>query len=427
MNNIYLLYCTILCAVFMCINLKKIGLHNKTYILPSTIFSFMWGITSLGGFLFSNNIIETNEFYVHARNLETIGDYQFLILSTAFIAFILVHIKYKKTSIVIPFEFVYKEVPFVKSRLKWFLYAYFFVGMIRMLIVVTTVGFDYVVMRNTYIESRATFSSFDQNLIRVASYLSVFAQFYICLLAIECATKGINYKKLFYNFILFCPFQMSFGGRLFILSFFMPFFFSYFLTYFSLSSSIAFRKREKIKIKLIILIPLLGIIFFQMLKMGANINWDTFRDFSTELFYTSSIYIHLNEFWTYLPNHFEIEYGQNIIGYGTDIYQKIKEAWEASNNSARFCVPSMIPQMYLDFGKYGSLFFYFVFFYNIEKYAILNLKSTNIKGFLIFILLCLISYQTAASAMSDLLKTLIVGYIVILIIVKTLNKKAYNI
>ena len=93
MNNISLLCCTILCFIICCINIKQIGLRNKTFVLPSTVFSFMWGITSLGGFLYSNNIIGNNDYYVYANNLETIGDYQFLILITAFMAFIFVHVK----------------------------------------------------------------------------------------------------------------------------------------------------------------------------------------------------------------------------------------------------------------------------------------------------------------------------------------------
>lgn len=426
MNNISLLCCTILCFIICCINIKQIGLRNKTFVLPSTVFSFMWGITSLGGFLYSNNIIGNNDYYVYANNLETIGDYQFLILITAFMAFIFVHVKYNKMSIDIPTTFAYKEVPLISKKLKWFLYAYFVVGLIRMFIVLSTVGFDYAAIRTTYIEGRGTFSTFDLNLIRVASYLSVFAQFYICLFGVECATKGINYRKFIYNFILFCPFQMSFGGRLFILSFFMPFFFSYFLMFYSLSTSVKYRKQEKRKIRLIVVVPIFLLIFFQILKMGANLSLDSFSEFFTEIFYTSSSYIHLNEFWAELPSNFEFEWGQNIMGLGSDIYQKIRESWIVTHNSAIYCVSSMIPQMYLDFGKYISLFIYFVMFYNIEKYAFLSLKKTDIKGYLTFILLCIISYQTAASSMSDILKTLVVGYIVIIIIVRTLKRKTYN-
>lgn len=125
MNNISLLYCAILCAVFVCLNLNRIGLRNKTFILPSTLFALMWGITSLGGYLYSNNMIGNSDYYVYASNLETIGNYQFLILLTAFIAFILVHIKYKRLSIQIPFSFAFVEVPMLSVKLRWFLYAFF--------------------------------------------------------------------------------------------------------------------------------------------------------------------------------------------------------------------------------------------------------------------------------------------------------------
>lgn len=423
MNNISLLYCAILCAVFVCLNLNRIGLRNKTFILPSTLFALMWGITSLGGYLYSNNMIGNSDYYVYASNLETIGNYQFLILLTAFVAFILVHIKYKRLSIQIPFSFAFVEVPMLSVKLRWFLYAFFLVGIIRLGIVVSAIGFDYSVIRSAYIASRSSFNSYDLNLIRIGSYLLLFAQFYICLFGIECAAKGLNYKRIICNFILFCPFQMSFGGRLFILSFFAPFIISYLLTLYSIPTSASYRKKEKRKIRFVILVPLFMLIFFQMVKMNAALNIESFSEFSTELFYTSTAYMHMNEFWSELPSYFDLEYGRNILGFESNTYQRIKDIWVSTHNSAIYCVSSIIPQMYLDFGKYGSLIIYFILFYNLEKYAFLALKKTSIKGFLTFILLCLITYQTTSSNMSDSFKSLIVGYVTIIIISKLLKVK----
>ena len=421
MNNISFLYCTFLCVIFLYINYRKVGLRNKTFILPSTLFAMMWGVSSVGCFLYSNKIIGQTEYYVYASHLEGIGNYQFMILLTAFIAFIIARIKYKKLSIQIPFNFGNDEVPRMRKKIKWFLYAFFLIGIIRLGMVVTTYGFDYAIIRSSYVENRASFSSFDLNLIRIGSYLLLFAQYYICLFGIESAAKGINYKQLIYNFILFSPFQMSFGGRLFILSFFMPFLFSYLLTFYSLKLPVSFRKKEKRKIRLVFIVPLFLLIFFQMLKKGVNLDLNSFSEFSTELFYTSSAYIHLNEFWANLPINFEFEYGRNILGFESVVYKGIKDIWLATHNSAIVCIPSMIPQMYLDFGKYGSLIVYFILFYNLEKYAFLSLKKINIKGFLTFILLCLVSYQTTASYMSDILKSLIIGYVAIIIITKMLR------
>ena len=426
MNNISFLYSAFLCVIFLFINYKKVGLRNKTFILPSTLFALMWGVSSLGCFLYSNKIIGQTDYYVYASYLESIGNYQFMILLTAFIAFIIARIKYKKLSIQIPFNFGYEEVPRMRAKMKWFLYAFFLVGIIRLGIVVATYGFDYAVIRASYVENRSSFTLFDINLIRVGSYLLLFAQYCICLFGIESAAKGINYKQLIYNLILFSPFQMSFGGRLFILSFFMPFLFSYLLTFYSLKLPVSFRKKEKRKIRLVFIVPLFLLIFFQMLKMDANLDLNSFAEFSTELFYTSSAYIHMNEFWANLPIYFEFEYGRNILGLESTVYKGIKEIWLATHNSAMVCIPSMIPQMYLDFGKYGSLIVYFILFYNLEKYAYLSLKSINVKGFLTFILLCLVSYQTSASSMSDCLKSLVVGYVAIVIISKILRKKSSN-
>ena len=423
MKNISLFYCFIFCVFFLVLNVAKIGLRNKTFILPSTFFALIWGVSTLGIFLFSNGIIDVNDYYKQAEHLECIGNYQIQVFISIFLSFICVRVRYRNNPAYFSSEFLAADITTIRERFRSVYYLFFIIGLVRLFIVISAVGFDYANIRSFYVENRINFSSFDVNLVRVASYLMQFAQFYVCLLGIESAIKGINYKQIVTNLLLFCPYQMSFGGRLFILSFFMPFLFSYFLVTSLSSFTREFKLQQSRKIRIFVLSPFFLLIFFQILKMDSNLDLDSFSEFSTEIFYTSSAYRHMNEFWDQLPNNYQLGVGSNILGLSSDIYNRILNTWSNTNNSALVCVPSMIPQMILDFGKYGSLFIYFVIFYNLEKIAIISLTNMSLKQVFIIVLTCLISYQTAASSMSDIFKSFIIGYLIILIIVRSLKRE----
>ena len=73
MENIDFLYSFILCVVFAIANFLKLGMRNKTYVLPSTFFALMWGLTSLGGFLYSILLARISEYYLRISIFESVG------------------------------------------------------------------------------------------------------------------------------------------------------------------------------------------------------------------------------------------------------------------------------------------------------------------------------------------------------------------
>ena len=83
----------------------------------------------------------------------------------------------------------------------------------------------------------------------------------------------------------------------------------------------------------------------------------------------------------------------------------------------------MIPQAFLDFGKIGSLVFFFIVFYVIEDRAIVCLKKLTTKNMLIIILLCQVTYQTVSSSTFDGLRAFIVGYICLILFVQMTQLK----
>lgn len=414
MVNIDLLYSFILCSVFATANFLKLGLHNKTYVLPSTFFALMWGLTSLGGFLYSNILVGDSDYYSEANHLKEISSYQLSILMTIFSAFLVVRFMRRNISIKVAGGVCGANIVAVRHKMRWGLYLFFAIGVYRLITVMSITGFNYSVIRTYYVESRSHFDAFELNIIRIGIYVSQFAVLYVCILGMEAALRGIRLKRFVIDFLLFIPFQMSFGGRLFILSFFVPFFFSYLLV----RSVTAIRgKGKKIdkKFLLILALPLIMLVIVQILKMDEVISMQTIGAYSTEIFYSSSAYIHMNELWSSLPREYSLGYGMNCLGLGSSVYSNIIESWTVRYNSALVCVPSMIPQIFLDFGKEGSLVFYFIVFYLIEDWAMVCMKNLTIKNILVINLLCQVTYQTVSSSAFDCLRAFIVGYVCLII------------
>ena len=422
MENIDFLYSFILCLVFAIANFHKLGMRNKTYVLPSTFFALMWGLTSLGGFLYSNLLIGATGYYFGASYLQEISSYQLTILIVVFSAFLLARFQRREVAVKVIARFGGADIVFIRRRMRWILYLFFAIGVYRLITVVSVTGLDYSAMRSYYIDSRSHLSFFDSNLLRIGAYLSQFAMFYICILGMETALRGIRLKRFVIDFLLFIPFQMSLGGRLFILAFFAPFIFSYLLTY---STAVMRDKDKKIdrKFLLVLVSPMIMLIVVQILKMNEAINIKTIGAYSSEIFYTSTSYIHMNELWGGLPDEYSLGYGLNCIGIGSPAYNHIIEMWSYAYNPASVCVPSMIPQVFLDFGKRGSLVFFFIVFYIIEERAIVCLKNLTTKNMLIIILLCQITYQTASSSAFDCLRAFIVGYVALVLFVQMTQLK----
>lgn len=406
---------SILCFLFVLYNYKN--KHKRILLLPSTIFGLVWGISTLGGYLYSIDFFNEsviNDIYYKVNAISEIGYYQLFLLITIFIAFICAHrftIQNKSTEDFSLSDGI-TDLTSISSIFKIFLYLYFIVGMVRLIIVLSAVGLNYSAIRILYVNTRQTFSTFDLQLIRIGSYLMQISVIYVALLGIQSAIYGISIKRVFSCFLLFCPFQLSFGGRLFILSFFVPFLLSYFIIY-ALNGMKYSNLSDRKKIRLLALLGAFLVIGIQILKQGKSIGLNSIIEYSTEIFYNSTSYIYMGQLWTYLQDSFDLQFGLNLFTGTSPIIEKAMELWNSTENSARFCVPSMIPGIYVDFGFWGSLPVYFLIFYNIERIGLKKLSNLSLNNILVYLCLCIFCFNTAASSMFDCMKTLVISLILI--------------
>lgn len=413
--------CVILCSLFLLLNIKQIGLKGKSIVLPSTIFAFMWGWTSLGIVILK--LLNKTSLDSLPSSLIFIGNYEFNILLVCFASFLTARFatkKYRFISITSLSNNI--EIPYLVKRLRWILYLFCFLGIIRLGIVISSTGFNMSAMRAHYLSTRAGFGVLDTNLIRITQYVLQFAIFYVCLLGLNASIYGLNLKQTIKDFIIFMPYQFSFGGRLYILSFFIPFFISYLGLHFTKPKSFIHNKTEIRKIGYLIGVALMLIVIMQIFKTGRTSNEP---DVATggELFYSTTSYVRMYSLLEELPeeNKLKLGYGRNISPWFTTPskeYTTILKGWEDSSNPALVCVPSMIPDMYLDFGKTGSYFLYFIIFFLIEYIAIKSMRKYSFRNFVTYVLLCIFTFNTVTSSMSDNFKSLFVGLIFLFLFTK---------
>ena len=418
MEDIFL-YCTYLCVGFLLLNLFKVGLKGKSILLPSTLFAAMWAITSFGIYLVNQDAVDNNFPMKMTPTLMHIGEYQFNILLVCFAAFICARIKMSgKTFFNVRNLAASSEIPYLVKNFRWVLYLLFILGMFRMFLVVSTVGFDLAAIRQLYFTQRTNFSSFDLNLMRFTQYVLQFAIFYVCILGVNAAIRGISIKKILLDFLLFMPYQMSFGGRLYIISFFVPFLISYMTIKFVNFKEFIKNRKELSRLLLLFSTVLALIVVMQGLKFERTSEQMNQKSNIGELFYTSSSYIHMKSLWNEIPpeESLKLGLGRNCSPWFTTKspeYTKAMNKWKRHWNPALICIPTMIPDMYLDFGTIGSYIVYFIIFYLIELYAMKTMHRFSFKGFIIYILLCMFAFNTASSNMSDNFRLLFIGILFI--------------
>ena len=109
----------------------------------------------------------------------------------------------------------------------------FFGGLLRIIILVSLVGFDLNNIMNYRLAANNIVLYGGSGLIdivfRITGYVQMLANFYIALFGLHASFGKIDFKKMLKIFILYSPNQMATGGRLFVLYFIIFFFGSFFL------------------------------------------------------------------------------------------------------------------------------------------------------------------------------------------------------
>lgn len=202
-----------------------IKFRNEKILYPSVIFSFMWGAAYiytaaiLGGY--GENLF-LKEYY----NFKYIDTYVVYVTIVTISGFVLAHYFKKSSDYNVNLRMSEDFIDNVLLKYRWILWLNFCGGLLRIAIMLSTIGFDnmmdYRLAANAMMMTSSL--SFAGIVFKLTAYIQMLANFYIALSGLKAGLEYLDLKKVLLLFVLYAPNQMATGGRLFILLFY--FFFS---------------------------------------------------------------------------------------------------------------------------------------------------------------------------------------------------------
>ena len=369
---------------------------------PSVVFSFMWG----GVCMYTAAILSG-----YGKNLYLKNYYVFHVMDTYIIyftiamllGFLLAHCCKKREysiNLMMDLDFINK----ILSNYKWIMWLNFFGGILRIIIMVSTVGVDNVMDYRTAANAMMMTSSFTfvGIVFKLTAYVQMLANFYVGLYGLKTGFDSLKLKKTIVIFLLYAPTQMATGGRLFIL-YFILFFFGAFLLGRGLSlrtqqrNLIEESERKVLILSFVGLLCLVGII--AMLR-GGGIQKD--KETTIEKFaYITEGMLATEYLMNYYPQGtFQYGYGENTCGNLSQKYLKFRGYLKSTKMDS--IVVCIFTPLYLDFGYWGSLIVLFILAFILELLSLRSLNKMTLINFFIYMIILKIFYESVmARSISD--------------------------
>ena len=390
---------------------------KDSFIMPSTIFMLMWAAAITASILSQVNGLD--EF---GMGYESTAPYLLLFISVSLFAFLTAKFFVRERRVKYNFDFRY--IDYLLSKFKIFIYLSFFLGLIRILIIISSFGWDslYDYRQNAFLigaEGGGIYSIVSQ----ISSYVYVLATLFVVLLAIKHALTSINFREMSWYFVLFSAQALSIGGRMFIIDFISCYFFVFMLI--RARNKTVFRKRELVPFSfsiaaLLSIVMILGVIRNNRSEVTDKVASD---DYYTKLLYLQDGIVYTSIFFSKIKYiDIDLDYGKNITSYDRDNTTYTKFRNRPDMEMYLPFVTGVIVPLYFDFGYTGSLFAWFFICLLIETISrrMLN-KGTILAIFVIFVLLRFF-YDTPllVSGGRGLFR-----YLFVLLIIYILAKKKY--
>lgn len=360
---------------------------------PSIIFSFMWGgaciylAAILNGY--GKNLFLKEYYIFHHMD----GYVVFFTIATLFGIF-LAHMfkKNDRVNLRMDHDFIDR----ILHAYKWVMWINFFGGILRMAVMINTVGMnnmmDYRLAANAMMMSSSfTFAGI---VFKLTAYIQMLANFYVGLYGLKTGFENLNFKKTLGIFILYAPTQMATGGRLFIL-YFILFFFGAFLLGRGIAMREQGRKFLKFAEKRVLIFAfagLLGLIVIIAMLRGGGVYED--KETTLEKFsYITEGVLATEYLMEYYPKDtYKLDYGKNTMGSLSEQYLKFRGY--LLNTKMSSIVVCIFTGLYLDFGYWGSIFMMFLFVFVAELLSLRALNKMNLLNFCIYMLILKMLYES---------------------------------
>ena len=146
------------------------------------------------------------------------------------LSFSLAHKMYGKRGVHLKFSLDFVER--ILSKYKFIMWVNFFGGILRIVLMLSLVGFSLDNVMNYRLAANEMMNSgsgYVGLVFRLTAYVQMLANFYIALYGLRAGFGKLNFKSILKIFILYAPTQMATGGRLFVPYFILFLFGSFFL------------------------------------------------------------------------------------------------------------------------------------------------------------------------------------------------------
>ena len=362
---------------------------------PSIIFSFMWGTvciytaTILNGYGQNLNLKDYYVFYY-------MDIYIIYFTIAVMLGFFFAHFIKRRNSNVVNLIMDFNFISRVLSQYKWSMWLNFWGGILRISIMVNTVGLDNMMDYRLAANSMMMTSSFTFAglVFKFTAYVQMLANFYLGLYGLKLGFDRLDFKKTLGIFILYAPTQMATGGRLFIF-YFILFFFGAFL----LGRGLAMRKQyrnllEPIEKSVLIFMfaGLLGLVALIAMFRSGDVHRN--KETAVEKFaYITEGMLATEYLIRYYPQNISFSYGENTL---KSTYSQQYLAFRKHLNNTRMSsiVTCIFTPLYLDFGYWGSIFILFFIAFLFEFISLNCLSRMNLINFCIYMVILKIFYES---------------------------------
>lgn len=376
---------------FSYVVVKFLSRKKKQFILPSTIFMLMWGLAITASIISQINGLD--KFSMGGYKGTALYILLYVLISLIAFYFSGNFVVVRNTT----YEFNAKYVDYILSKLKFFIYCSFLLGLFRIYIIISHFGWDslYDYRQSAFLIGKLNLGIYDL-VGQVSAYVYVLATFFIVLLAIKHALTSIDFKEFLLYFILFAAQSLSIGGRMFVLDFISCYFFIFILI----------RSKNKKILTKSEFIPFMVSVFamlFIVMALGVLRN-DSNNKSSSEIsksdYYSKFLYlqdgiIYTSVFFAKEQNRdLDLDYGKNITSIDRDNTTFAKYRNRSDMDIYMPIVTGVIVPLFFDFGYTGSLLIWFLICLYFEVIAKKMLSKVSLTGILLVFILMRYFYDS---------------------------------
>lgn len=391
------LICGLLLWFYAYIKFKK-----EKILYPSVVFSFMWGAAYLYTAAILNGYGENlflKEYYV----FRYMDEYAVYVTIAVLAGFIIAHL-FKKMGSKVNLKMSIDLIDKILLKYKWILWLNFWGGLLRIAVMLSTIGFDNMMDYRLAANAMMMTSSFTFAgiVFKLSAYVQMLANFYIALSGLKLGIKYLDLKKVMVLFILYAPNQMATGGRLFILYFILFFFGSFII---GRGLSIKEKSRRLIetyekKVLFLVIPVLLSLVGIIAMFRSGGVNESKENTLDKFAYITEGMLCTEYLMRYYPPETFQLDYGENTTGKLSKQYLSFRQHLKQTKMSSS--VTCIYTRAYLDFGYWGLLIFLFFIAFLGEYISLYCLKNMSLIKFFIYIVILKIFYESViASSIPD--------------------------